>query len=117
MEFTKKEIKKVIDEYYNEHTVVGTKDKPVVIDERTAVLILESRRRKEEFINSVDDSHDMNEWHTDVRAPVGTARFYSVRQCRRCGYEQGIHAAGRYIDPWLKRRCPELPPIKKDYEI
>jgi hypothetical protein len=117
MEFTEKEIKEVIDEYYNEHTVVGTKDQPVVINEQTAIIILKSRKRQQEFIDSVDDSHDMTDWYTEIRAPAGTPRFYSVRHCKQCEGEQMQHPAGKFTDPPLKRRCPELPPIKKDYEI
>jgi len=115
-DFSDEELQTVIDEYYNEHTVHGT-DKPVVITKQTAEYVLASRRRMEEFDNSVDDSHDMNDWHTDVRAPSGTPRFYSVRQCKRCDGEQAKHSAGRFIDPELERRCPALPRIKEDYEI
>ena len=113
---TDKEIQTVIDEYYNEHTVHGT-DKPVVISENTAQAIIRSRRSREKFLNSVHDSHDMTEWYSDIRAPAGTPRFYSVRHCKRCEYEQMEHTAGRFIDPPLERRCPELPPIEKDYDI
>lgn len=115
--FTKQQIQDVIDEYYNEHTVIGTKNQPVVVSETTAEAILRSRWREEQFINSVDHSHVMNEWHTEIRAPAGTPRFYSVRQCKRCDGEQARHPAGKFIDPELKRRCIELPPIEKDFEI
>ena len=47
----------------------------------------------------------MNEWHTEIRAPVGTPRFYAVRQCKICDYEQSEHPAGRFIDHQLKMAC------------
>lgn len=116
-QITDKEIQEVIDEYYNEHTVIGTKDKPVVINEGTAEIIIKSRRRREAFLNSVHESHNMTDWHSEIRSPVGTPRFYSVRECKRCDHEQMESAAGRFIDPELERRCSMLPPIEKDFEI
>jgi hypothetical protein len=48
---------------------------------------------------------------TDVRAPAGTPRFYSVRQCRDCEGEEIEHAAGQFTDDDLVKPC--LAPKKR----
>ncbi len=101
---TKKEIKKFQKEYAENHTFIGT-DKPVHIDDRMAELLIKVKRRHEEWLNSIHPSHDMNEWHGEVRAPVGTARMYSVRQCKKCEYEQSQHPAGKFMDGELNSQC------------
>lgn len=106
--FTDEEIQEVIDEYYNEHTYIGTEN-PVTIDERTAEIILGSRKRHQEWINSVHPSHDMTEWGTKIIAPVATPRFYAHRECKKCGYEQYHHPAGKFIDSQLKEECKYKP--------
>jgi len=50
-------------------------------------------------------SHRMGKWYTDVRCPASTSRFYTIRECKKCGYEQFIHNAGRFSDKELTRGC------------
>jgi len=50
-------------------------------------------------------SHRMTRWTTDVRAPAGTPRFYSVRKCRKCEGEEMKHNAGHFIEE-LCKPCP-----------
>lgn len=50
-------------------------------------------------------SHRMGKAYTDVRAPAGTARFYSVRQCKGCEAEEIAHPAGQFTDDDLVRPC------------
>lgn len=42
-------------------------------------------------------THKMSEWHTEVLAPCGEPRFYSVRECLACGEEEWQHAAGHFL--------------------
>ena len=50
-------------------------------------------------------SHRMGRAFTDVRAPAGTPRFYSVRECQECGAEEIAHAAGQFTDDALVKPC------------
>lgn len=52
-----------------------------------------------------DPSHKMSKWQTDVRAPAGTPRFYSVSSCKLCGAEMIKHPAGERMDDDLTRLC------------
>jgi len=54
---------------------------------------------------AVHASHRMSKFFTDVRAPAGTERFYSVRQCRGCKAEEIVHAAGQFTDDALVKPC------------
>ena len=56
-------------------------------------------------------SHRMGKSYADVRAPAGTPRFYSVRQCKGCGAEAIEHPAGQFTDDDLVRAClvPKAP--------
>lgn len=101
---SKKEIKKFIKQYAKEHTYFDT-DEPVQLSEKVAKILILSRRRREEWLNSIHKSHDMTDWYTDIRSPVGTPRFYGVRQCKNCKYEQIEHPAGRFMDHELKKAC------------
>jgi hypothetical protein len=56
-------------------------------------------------------SHRMGKNYSDVRAPAGTARFYSVRQCKGCQGEEIMHAAGQFTDDDLVKPCST--PAKK----
>jgi hypothetical protein len=47
----------------------------------------------------------MGKSYSDVRAPAGTPRFYSVRQCKGCGAEEIEHAAGQFTDDDLVKTC------------
>ncbi len=53
----------------------------------------------------IDTSHRMGKAFSDVRAPAGTLRFYSVRQCRDCEGEEIEHAAGQFTDDGLVAPC------------
>lgn len=50
-------------------------------------------------------SHDMGKYHTEIRAPAGTERFYGVRKCKVCSAEQLDHPAGHFMDEELKQPC------------
>ena len=47
-------------------------------------------------------SHKMSKWYCDVRAPAGTPRFYSVRECKKCGEEEIKHPAGHFVNELIK---------------
>lgn len=53
----------------------------------------------------VHPSHDMGDPECQVRAPCGTPRLYMVRVCKRCEFECGQHAAGKYTDEELREPC------------
>jgi len=96
--FTEEEIQEVIEEFLHK----GAKN---LISRETANSILRSRKRHEEYLNSVHPSHEMTEWGTKIIAPVGTPRFYAHRECKKCGGEQYHHPAGKFIDGCLKSKC------------
>ena len=102
--FTKEEIKAMKEEYFTQHTYVGT-NKPVVINDKIAVILLQGRKRHQAWLNSVHESHDMTEWRSEIRCPRDTPRFYSVRNCKKCGGEQLQHPAGKFMDGILKTNC------------
>lgn len=54
---------------------------------------------------AIHQSHRMGKPFTDVRAPAGTPRFYSVRECSGCGAEEIEHAAGQFTDDDLIKAC------------
>lgn len=72
---------------------------------RTWSLYIGSFERLRVFYENVHESHNMTDWRSEVRAPVGTARFYNVRNCSKCGVEQSIHPAGRFKDYKLEEVC------------
>lgn len=102
-EFSKKEIEEVIKEYSKK--CYHKTDRPIELDERDAIRILESRKRHENYINSVHPSHNMTDWYSDIKAPSGTPRFYATRKCKKCEGEQYHHPAGKFIDHELKTLC------------
>jgi hypothetical protein len=102
---TKKEIEKIKKEYFEKHKIIGT-DIPVTLTDQTAKIIAESRKIRRRWLTSIDKSHKMSKWHTEIRSPAGTPRFYGVRECKNCGFEQIEHPAGRFMDNELKRKCP-----------
>ena len=53
----------------------------------------------------IHKSHRMGKSFSDVRAPAGTQRFYSVRQCKGCNGEEIQHAAGQFTDDDLVKAC------------
>jgi hypothetical protein len=54
---------------------------------------------------TIHASHEMARFTSEVRAPAGTPRFYSVRRCKRCGAEQMKHPAGQQSDEALFKKC------------
>lgn len=64
------------------------------------------RSRKHVGVNCpIHETHRMSKWRAEVRAPAGTPRFYSVRNCRGCGEEEAKHPAGHFVADALRRRC------------
>jgi hypothetical protein len=104
IEVTKRDIQRIKKEFREHHTIEGTK-KPVILDDFSARLIALNRKGFRMWKSSIHKSHRMNKWHTEVRAPAGTPRYYNCRQCTKCGGEQKYHAAGRFIDSPLLREC------------
>ena len=106
-EITPEEIEEFKKEYAKEgHTVIGSDPpRPVVLKDITAGALIRSRRRHQEWINSVHDSHIMTDWYSEIKAPAGTERFYKVRKCKNCEYEQYEHPAGQFIDHQLTKEC------------
>lgn len=51
------------------------------------------------------ESHQMTEWHLEIRSPGSTPRFYAVRTCEYCGAEEGGHVTGHYMDEELVKKC------------
>jgi hypothetical protein len=49
-------------------------------------------------------SHRMGAWTTEIRCPGSEPRFYGVRKCKRCGYEELSHPAGHFIEE-LRQPC------------
>ncbi len=102
---TKKEINEIKKEFL-QHTVIGSDPpRPVKISTLSAQSVIRSRRCHQEWLDSVHDSHDMTDWYGEIKSPVGTARFYSVRKCKNCEYEQYEHPAGKFIDGPLTLEC------------
>lgn len=54
---------------------------------------------------TIHTSHRMGKSFSDVRAPAGTPRLYSVRQCKGCEAEEIEHAAGRFTADDLVKSC------------
>jgi len=52
--------------------------------------------RKRTF-EAVHPSHRMTKKRCEIIAPCGTPRFYSVRNCKKCGKEEWEHAAGHFL--------------------
>ena len=46
---------------------------------------------------AVHPSHSMSNWRSEILAPAGTPRFYSVRHCKHCTKEEWEHAAGHFF--------------------
>ena len=57
---------------------------------------------KKRFEIIPDPSHRMQrKWHSEILAPAGTARFYSVRSCVACGEREEKAAAGHFFNGLL----------------
>lgn len=56
----------------------------------------------------IHNTHIMTEWHTEIRSPAGTPRFYGVRECKKCKAEESKHPAGHFIDEELYTACGEV---------
>lgn len=50
-------------------------------------------------------THRMGKETCRILAPCGTPRFYAVRECKKCGYGQAEHTAGKFCDPELLEPC------------
>ena len=61
IEVTLEEIEALQKEWFETKTYHGT-DKPIVLDDRTAEIIINRRKRHEAYINSVHESHNMTKW-------------------------------------------------------
>jgi hypothetical protein len=103
IEVTEKEIQACIKEY-SKKCYFGTREK-IKLDRNTAIYTIKGRKSHKAYLNSVHKSHKMTKWGSTILAPCGTARFYSIRECKKCGREQYYAAAGRFIDPELKEEC------------
>lgn len=55
----------------------------------------------------IHESHSLGESYSDIRAPAGTPRFYSVTECLKCESEIIEHPAGLFIDDELLMPCEE----------
>jgi hypothetical protein len=42
-------------------------------------------------------SHKMTKWESEILAPCGEPRFYSVRHCEVCKEEEWEHTAGHFL--------------------
>lgn len=61
-------------------------------------------------------SHRMTKWRCEIRSPTGgEGRFYSVRNCTKCGHEQMTHPAGRFSDTELTKACVSVPVGERDW--
>jgi len=100
---TQEEIETVKKEYSKKY-YLGTREH-IKLDDNTARYVIKGRKLFEMYLNSVHKSHKMTEWTSTILAPCGTARFYSIRECKKCGGEQYYAAAGRFIDSELKEKC------------
>lgn len=91
-------------EWFETKTYHGT-DTPIVLDDKTAKRIINSIKYHEAFLNAVHSSHKMTEWKGKLLTPCDTTRMYSYRKCENCGGEHYYHAAGKFIDPELEKKC------------
>ncbi len=78
-----------------------------LLNARSFIMSYDSSRRREQWRNDIHPSHQMTDWYTDIRSPVGTARFYSVRHCKNCEHEMSEHPAGQFKDRELEKECEE----------
>jgi hypothetical protein len=102
---TEEEIQEIKDEFLKKSVIGSDPPEPVKVSSVTAQCIIRARRSHQEWLDSVHESHDMTDWNSQIRAPSGTERFYSVRECVNCGYEQAEHPAGQFMDYQLKHEC------------
>lgn len=49
-------------------------------------------------MQAVHPSHEMGKAVTEVLAPSGTPRFYSVKTCKKCKLREESHAAGHFLN-------------------
>lgn len=55
--------------------------------------------------HEVHKSHEMVDYGTDIVAPMGTARFYGVKMCKKCECKLYTHPAGDFCDEDLLTEC------------
>lgn len=104
IEVTKRDIQRIKKEFREKHKIEGT-NKPVILDDFSAKLIVQNRKGFRMWKSSIHKTHKMSQWHSDIRCPASTPRFYNCRHCTKCGFEQIYHSAGRFIDSPLLREC------------
>ena len=104
IKITNEEIEKVKKEYLEEHVYIGT-DEPVILTDQIAESVIRRRKFHEVWKSNVHPTHEMGEWHTDIRSPAGTPRFYGCQECKKCGAEHIYHSAGRFKDSELLYEC------------
>jgi len=103
IEITKKEIEAVKKEYSKKY-YHGTREH-IKLSDDLAKYVIKGRKGHEAYMNCVHKSHKMTEWTSTILSPCGTPRFYSIRECQKCGHEQYYAAAGQFIDSQLKEKC------------
>lgn len=52
-----------------------------------------------------EHKHSLGKKEAKVWAPSGTARFYSVQTCKKCGGEVGHHSAGHFATAEMFKQC------------
>jgi hypothetical protein len=102
---TQEEIDEIKKEFLKKTVIGSDPPRPVEISDISAKAVIRSRRYRQEWLDSVHESHVMSKWRTEVRAPAGTPRFYKVRECENCGYEMAEHPAGKFMHYQLKEPC------------
>ena len=55
--------------------------------------------------NHIHNSHDMTEWRGSIVTLINTSRFGQIRECKKCGAEEVITAAGSAMHDELKFEC------------
>ncbi len=62
------------------------------------------RGTKKRAIEVPHSSHRMQrKWRSEILAPAGTPRFYSVRNCIACKEEEWQSAAGHFLNGLIKK--------------
>jgi hypothetical protein len=102
-EITQEEIEEVKKEY-SKKCYYGTREH-IKLDDNMARYVIKGRKGHQAYLDSVHKSHKMTKWGSTILAPCGTERFYSIRECKKCGGEQYYAAAGQFIDDELKKPC------------
>lgn len=62
---------------------------------KTTCVYCNGSGKRKEFMPH--PTHSMSKWRSEMLAPCGTPRFYSVRNCTNCGKEEWKHSAGHFL--------------------